>query len=127
MKEDKVFGIRLNGQVLAAEKEENDMVYIATEKMIVPVSGVTLNKSTLSLAVGEEETLTATVAPENASNKKLTWTSSDDTKATVDQYGKVTAVATASGGSAPKIRATSQADDSVYAECTVTVTAASQS
>lgn len=119
-KEEKVFLFRVSGQVLAAENEQNDMIYIATEKMVVPVSGVTLNKSTLSLVKDAEETLVATVAPANASNKRLTWSSSDETKATVDQNGKVTAVAT---GSNIKIKAESQADNTKYAECTLTVTA----
>jgi len=60
----------------------------------VPVTGVTLNKTSLSLAVGSSETLTANVAPENATNKTVTWTSSDTTKATVANNGLVTAVAT---------------------------------
>ena len=121
-KEEKVFLFRASGQVLAPTKEENDMIYIATEKYYEPATGVTLNKQTTSLVVGASETLTATVAPEGAS-QKVVWSSSDTTKATVDENGKVTAVATASGASAPKIRATAKGDETVYAECTVTVTA----
>ena len=121
-KEDKVFIFRVAGQVLAASNPANKMIYIAHEKYVEAPTGVTLNKSTLSLAVGANETLTATVAPEGASQKVI-WTSSDSTKATVDSNGKVTAVATASGAAAPKIRATAKDDETVYAECTVTVTA----
>ena len=40
---------------------------------IVPVSQITLNKAETSISVGNSETLTATVAPENAANKALTW------------------------------------------------------
>lgn len=123
MQDDKVFGFRLSGQVLAATKEANKMIFIATEKAYAAPTGITLNKSTTSLAVGAEETLVATVAPETA-RQKVVWSSSDESKATVDENGKVTAVATASGSSAPKIRATSVDDETVYAECTVTVTAA---
>lgn len=56
----------------------------------VAVTGVTLNKTTLSKAVGATETLIATVAPSNATNKTVTWSSSDPTVATVDSTGKVT-------------------------------------
>ena len=59
----------------------------------VSVTGVTLNKTTLKLGKGTSETLTATVAPTNATNKKVTWTSSDPAVATVDASGKVTGVA----------------------------------
>ena len=58
----------------------------------ISVTGVTLNKSTLSIQVGGSETLTATVAPKDASNKKVTWKSSNAAVATVDAAGKVTAV-----------------------------------
>ena len=57
----------------------------------IAVTGVTLDKETLALTVGGTETLTATVAPENATNKTVTWTSSDETVATVAN-GVVTAV-----------------------------------
>lgn len=59
----------------------------------VSVTGVTLNKTTLKLTKGASETLTATIAPTNATNKKVTWTSSDPAVATVDASGKVTGVA----------------------------------
>lgn len=58
----------------------------------VHVTSVTLNKDTLNLTVGNYETLTATVEPENADDKNVTWSSSDPTVATVDENGKVTAV-----------------------------------
>lgn len=58
----------------------------------VAVAGVTLNKETLSLKTGESETLIAAVAPDNATNKGVAWSSEDYTVATVDDNGKVTAV-----------------------------------
>ena len=58
----------------------------------VNVTGVTLNKTALTLNIGASETLTATVAPANATNQKVTWKSSDAAVATVDANGKVTAV-----------------------------------
>ena len=58
----------------------------------VKVSGVTLNKSTLNLSKGETETLVATVLPSNASNKSVTWSSSNYSVATVSSNGLVTAI-----------------------------------
>ena len=63
-----------------------------TTKATVSVTGVTLNKTSLTITEGNSETLTATVAPSKATNKKVTWSSSDKTIATVDSNGKVTAV-----------------------------------
>lgn len=60
---------------------------------LVAVTGVSMDKTTLKLEKGESETLTATINPEDATNKKVIWTSSKETVATVDATGKVTAVA----------------------------------
>ena len=76
---------------------------------------VTLDKTELSLAAGKTETLTATVA--NATNTSVEWSSSDKDIATVDG-GTVTAVAEGSA----TITATSIADNTKSASCTVTVT-----
>jgi hypothetical protein len=56
------------------------------------VTGVTLDKETLSLTVGQTYTLTPTVSPPNATNKAVTWSSNNEKVATVAD-GKVTAVA----------------------------------
>ena len=63
----------------------------------VPASSVTLNKSTLELAIGGSEQLSATVLPENTTDKSVTWASSDNSIATVDTNGNVTAVSVGSG------------------------------
>ena len=58
------------------------------------VTGVTLDNTTLELAVGESKTLTATVAAsEDAPDKTVTWSSDKESVATVDKDGKITAVA----------------------------------
>ena len=59
----------------------------------VSVKGVSLNKSSLTLTVGASETLVATISPSNASDKSVNWSSSSGTVASVDQTGKVTALA----------------------------------
>jgi uncharacterized repeat protein (TIGR02543 family) len=83
----------------------------------IPVSGVTLNKTSTSIFVGSTETLTYTVSPSNATNQNVTWESSDEDVATVSNAGLVTAV----GIGTATITATSNADSSVTASCAVTV------
>ena len=58
----------------------------------ISVTGVSLNKNSLNLEEGGSESLVATVAPSNATNKAVNWTSSAPGVATVDGNGKVTAV-----------------------------------
>ena len=58
----------------------------------IEVASVTLDKTSLTLNVGEEETLVATVNPDNASDKTITWMSDNQSVATVVN-GKVTAIA----------------------------------
>lgn len=58
----------------------------------VAVTEVTLNNNSVSMVVNNTTTLTATVKPSNATNKKITWTSSNTSVATVDSTGKVKAV-----------------------------------
>ena len=83
----------------------------------VPATSVTLNKSTLSLEVGETEKLTVTVTPVHSTDP-LSWSTSDAEKATVANDGTVTAVAEGTA----VITATV---GDVQATCTVTVTAKS--
>ena len=85
---------------------------------IVPVSQITLNKTETSISVGNSETLTATVAPENAANKALTWASSDEDVATVAPDGTVTAVKVGTA----TITATAADGSGKSAVCKVTVT-----
>ncbi len=87
---------------------------VTVKKNTVAVESVTLDKSSLELTEGETATLTATVKPDNATNKTVTWTSSSSSIATVDQNGKITAV---SEGTAT---ITAKAGDKT-ASCTVTV------
>ena len=88
-----------------------------TQPATVPVTGVTLDKSAMSLTVGGSGTLTATVAPDNATNKNVTWISSDEAVAAVNASGTVTAVAVGTA----TITATTE-DGEKTATCSVTVT-----
>ena len=82
----------------------------------VPVTGVTLDKTTLELFTGGSATLTATVQPDDATSKNVTWQSDNANVATVEG-GTVTAVG------AGETTITVQTQDGNYtASCTVTVT-----
>ena len=83
----------------------------------VPVTGVTLTKTELTLAEGGSEKLTATVEPANATNQTVTWSSNNEQVATVAD-GTVTAV---KAGTATIMVTT--ADGSKTAACEVTVNA----
>ena len=83
----------------------------------MPVSGVALDKTSAELQVGKTLTLTATVTPDNATDKAVAWTSSNDAVATVDANGVVTAKAEGTA----TITATAGGKT---ATCTVTVKAA---
>ena len=65
---------------------------VTVKAKTVSVTEVTLDKTELTLTEGETETLTATVKPDNADNRKVTWSSDKTDVATVDGAGKVTAV-----------------------------------
>ena len=90
-----------------------------SQQSTVSVEQVTLNKDGLTLTVDDEETLTATVSPDNASNKNVTWASSDETVATVSNAGLVTAV----GAGDATITCKSVADNTKQATCAVHVNA----
>ncbi|URZ05271.1 Ig-like domain-containing protein [Clostridium felsineum] len=79
-------------------------------------TGITLNKSTDSIPVGSEDLLTATISPDNVTDKSVNWSSSNAAIATVDSNGKVKAV----GVGAATITATTV--DGQTATCTINVT-----
>ena len=91
----------------------------ATTKVTVTtkVEKIELDKTEGILNVGNTVTITATVAPEEATNPAVTWSSSDESVATVDETGKITAVATGNA----TITATSEDDNSVSADYELTV------
>lgn len=105
------FGCSKNEPLTDSGDGSND----STGNSQVSVTGVVLDKITLILNVGTIDTLKATIAPTNAGNKNITWTSDNANTATVSN-GVVTAVA---AGTA-KITVTTQ-DGNKTATCTVTV------
>jgi len=93
---------------------------VTVTEAVVPVTGVSLNNTTLGIVEGNTAQLTAIVAPANATNKNTTWSSSNEAVATVSQTGVVTAVAVGTA----VVTATTE-DGGFTATCTITVTSAS--
>ena len=92
-----------------------------TIKYIAPTS-VTLNKSTAEMVVGGSTlALTATIAPEDVSNKGIVWSSSDENIATVSANGVVTVNSDLTADTTVTITAASAADGTVNATCVITV------
>ena len=81
----------------------------------VKVDAIELSESEKKLNVGKSFTITATVKPEDAFNRTVTWSSSDPSIATVDENGTVTAIAKG------EATITAESADGVTAECKVTV------
>lgn len=63
------------------------------ENQNVEVTGISLNKNSLELIIGNSGSLTANITPSNATNKSVTWSSSNSNIISVDNSGKVTAKA----------------------------------
>ena len=82
----------------------------------IRVSSISLSKSALELTVGDQASLDATISPDNATNKKISWSSSKESVATVTPDGIVEAV------SAGTSFITARSEDSgVSAKCEITV------
>ena len=91
---------------------------LGTGDSSVAVTGITLDKQSITISAGSSEKITATVAPSNATNKNLTWHSSNNSVASVGQDGTVYGVSTGSA----TISATATDGSGKAAYCTVTVT-----
>lgn len=77
----------LNIRVKGMQKTYQLKITVQPEK----ATGISLNKSEVTLNKGDSETIVATVLPSNASNKNVTWSSSNSDVATVSSSGKITA------------------------------------
>ena len=85
--------------------------------VIIPVTSVTMSRSSLRIYEGGSFNLSATVSPDNATDKGIVWSSSDDSTASVDQSGRITAH---KAGMAI-IYAAATDGSGVKAQCSVTV------
>ena len=89
---------------------------ITVKEKVINVTGIALNKTSLALSEGEEFTLVATVTPDNATNKEVSWTSDNEAVATVSAEGVVKALRAGK----TSITATT-VDQGKTASCAVTV------
>ena len=111
-----VSGIKRGTATITAEVENKTAsCEVTVVEQDVPVTSISLNKTSLSLSKGERFQLTATVLPENASIKSIEWSSSDTSVAAIDSDGLVTAT----GGGAATV--TAKAGEKT-ATCSVNVT-----
>ena len=100
--------------ITISDEGETELSYVTPT--VVHVTGVTLDESAITLDVGDTETLVATVAPSDATDTRVTWSSSDSSVASVDSTGLVTGLA---GGTATITVTTN--DGSYTDTCAVTV------
>lgn len=103
---------------VTTENQEKTATYKATITLFVAVTGVTLNKTETAIEIGATDTLVATIAPSNATNKAVTFSTGDKAIATVDSKGVVTGVS--AGTATITVKST---DGAKTATCTVTVNA----
>lgn len=102
--------------VITATTVDGGLTASCEVAVIVPVTGVKLNKSSVEITEDASETLTATFEPENATNQSVTWKTSDKNIATVTQNGIVT------GKDVGTVQITVTTKDGGYtASCNVTV------
>ena len=79
--------------ITAAAGGKSATCSVTVNAATIEPTGITVDKDNMTIGVGDSFTVTATVLPENATDKTVTWSSSNPSVATVDANGKVTGVA----------------------------------
>lgn len=88
-----IYNLSISAVEDGIESAKVDVPEFTTKAATVAVTGVTMTPKTAEVVVGATTSLTANVAPANATNKKVTFSSSDDEVATVDTDGTVSGIA----------------------------------
>ena len=114
--EGKVEAIRIGTTTITVTALDGGFTYECEVTVNVPVTEITLDETELTLNVGDTATLTATIYPNNATNQNVTWTSSDESVAIVDENGNVIAIG------AGNVTITVKTNNNKTAICMVTVT-----
>jgi alpha-amylase len=112
----KVTALKTGECTVTATASDGKTVAECKIKVVVAAEKITLNSTLITIEKGKSITLKASVLPETATDKTVTWTSSDETVAKVDKNGKVT---TLKAGKA--VIKASSSTEGVFAECTVNV------
>ncbi|HMG94497.1 MAG TPA: Ig-like domain-containing protein [Chryseolinea sp.] len=88
-----VTAVAVGNVAITATSEDGGKVSTCNFSVIIPVTGVTINPTTLSLNTGATQAMNAIITPANATNKNVTWSSSNPAVAIVNNNGTLTAVA----------------------------------
>ncbi len=113
----KVTAVSVGEAIISAKSVDGSDVSAECKVTVDPVSAsaVTLNVTDMTLLVGQSDKLTATVSPENVTDKTITWASDNETIATVDESGLVTALGVGSA------TITASTENGLTATCEVSV------
>ena len=107
-----------NAVITATAADGSGVTASCIVRVVNPVTRIEIVPSTVRLLVGDSQKVTANVYPENATIKDVTWTSSNESIATVDEDGEIFALSTGK----VKITATSQDGNNIKGICWVYVT-----
>ena len=117
VKNGKVTALRSGTAIITAKTEEGDFYALCIIRVIQGIDKITFDKKELLMDKNEVAVLKADIAPADADDNVIVWTSSDESVAKVNG-GVVTAQETSGKAT---IKATAKSDGKVYAECVVTV------
>ncbi|CUB58655.1 Bacterial Ig-like domain (group 2) [Bacillus subtilis] len=84
--------VTVGQRTIQVQKNDADEIFLQVTNKEIPVEKITLEKNTIDATEGEEGTIKASVQPEKATNKALTYESKDPNIVTVDENGKWKAV-----------------------------------
>ncbi len=82
----------ITAKVTGSKGEFSDSVTVNVKKVVIPVSDIKINKTSVNIKEGDTESLTAEIIPQNATEKAVTWKSANTGVATVTSAGLVTGV-----------------------------------
>jgi len=117
----RVTGMKVGTATITATSIVSASIKATHQVTVTDQMSITLNPTSLNLVAGSNQTLTATVVAASLTDKSVSWSSSNTSVATVDSNGKVTAVAAGSANIIAKLNA----NNSIQAQASVTVTAPS--
>lgn len=89
-----VTGVAAGKVKITVKTQDGKVKATCTVKVTMPVKGVSMSKTSLTIGVGKTAVLTANVKPKSATNKKVTWKSNNNDVVTVSSNGKITAKST---------------------------------
>ena len=112
----KVSGLKIGKTTITAVSHDGGFSAQCKVDVVIPVTGISLDQSSMTIKKGETPKLAATISPANATDKAVTWTSSDSSVASVDDTGNITAVESGSAIITVKTH-----DGGYTSQCMVTV------